>query len=282
MFNNQTIDNDIKIFNTMTQKWNTILLEVHKKAYLEFKRSYIQQAKTYYFLDNEFTILRQNNQRRGPIYLKSPTSSMIPIADWKDVKVFLLDKTPVNWYPAYEYQTWSYFDYIYSLEETKKYKSIGTIGYDDHIEIPINNIDPGIVFSISKNENGSVFFEKNNQNRTKIRISDNNNERNGYLGFYHRMTEPIGFSILPPPPPPTTENTYLTLPQDINVNKTLREDIMCSICNDNQQNILFIPCKHTLTCSECYKKLAHPRECPICRKTINQIIKYISETNNTN
>ena len=44
----------------------------------------------------------------------------------------------------------------------------------------------------------------------------------------------------------------------------------CSICYTNEKNVVFLPCKHNVTCSECSKNI---KNCPICRKKIIEIIK---------
>lgn len=44
-----------------------------------------------------------------------------------------------------------------------------------------------------------------------------------------------------------------------------REDPKCRICLDLYANVLFLPCKHLITCSDCAYKVD---TCPICRSTI--------------
>ena len=81
------------------------------------------------------------------------------------------------------------------------------------------------------------------------------------------MTEPISFILIAPPEPEININI-----DDIHAIHTDNEEIQCCICYDIKQNIKFIPCNHTHTCSECYKSLSK-KECPICKKYIFNIIK---------
>jgi len=48
----------------------------------------------------KFTIRRIGDKYHGGIFMIRENGSIIPIADWNDVKVFLLDQPNVNWYDA--------------------------------------------------------------------------------------------------------------------------------------------------------------------------------------
>src|SRR3990167_9129017 len=54
----------------------------------------------------KFTIKREHGQKN---YLVREDQTIMPIVDWNDVKVFLLDlpEQPANWYNARDYQTWA-------------------------------------------------------------------------------------------------------------------------------------------------------------------------------
>jgi hypothetical protein len=223
----------------------------------------------------KFTIKRIGDKFHGGIYLIRTDGSMAPIVDWNDVKVFLLDMVPVEWYGARNYQTWAYFDFMYSGAAERKYKTIGTAGHADHIEIPIEGLDAGIVFSMSRNPNGTIFYEKDDAGNTRVRISDNEPARRAYYAFYRRMTDDVGMVVVPPfAAAAAAAGGKLPIPADVVVEKTLDDDVMCVVCNDNKQNIQFLPCKHTTVCSVCYLQMVKPRECPMCRGNINQIVKY--------
>jgi hypothetical protein len=49
---------------------------------------------------------------------------------------------------------------------------------------------------------------------------------------------------------------------------------VCVICQDEQKNVLFLPCRHMCACSACSQRLvgglAH---CPICRSAIRQRVE---------
>lgn len=65
----------------------------------------------------------------------------------------------------------------------------------------------------------------------------------------------------------------LTIPSRVTIKETTNEDHQCVICYNNAQNIKFVPCGHTHTCSECYINLTE-NECPFCRQDIYEIGRY--------
>ena len=65
----------------------------------------------------------------------------------------------------------------------------------DIVEIEIDGLPPNIIFSISRNDNNSVYYERNDGNRARVRICDNHAARIGYRGYYSRMTSDIGFAF---------------------------------------------------------------------------------------
>lgn len=44
----------------------------------------------------------------------------------------------------------------------------------------------------------------------------------------------------------------------------------CAICYENDRDVVFIPCKHNVTCIKCCKNV---QQCPVCRVKINDIIR---------
>jgi hypothetical protein len=226
---------------------------------------YQERSYTYNKNGIKFTISRQGDEFHGGIILKREDNTIMPICNWDDVMVFLLNHESgiVNWYPTTEYQKWAYFDFSYDTIDKKNYKSIGTTNYNKYIEIPLENLEPNIIFSIGKNNNGTIYYESNN---IQIRISNNDRARAGYRGFYNRMTMDVGLVI-------EQNNRYLDLPNNIIIEETLDESEQCGICYNNKQNIVFISCMHSNICSNCYVKLIKPRECPMCKKYIENIIK---------
>ena len=53
----------------------------------------------------------------------------------------------------------------------------------------------------------------------------------------------------------------------------LKTERTCKICMDDESNMLFLPCGHLVTCSECSKTVS---KCCICKKTIKRIIRVYS------
>jgi hypothetical protein len=215
-----------------------------------------------------FTIERKNNQQ---INIINDNGTLIPIANWNSVKVFLIERR--DWFNARNYQTWSYFDFIYSINQRKYYMSRGSNNIDPSINytiIPITGLLTNIIFSISRNENNTIFYEKDDVRRTKVRISDNSWFQIGYNGFIHRITdyfEPIIVSS------PNTSTQHITIPTNIQVIETTNDEDMCIVCNIIKCNIKFSPCNHTQTCSKCCEQIINIGNviCPVCRAPIVSI-----------
>src|SRR5438105_4079234 len=94
-------------------------------------------------------------KRTGPhqgIFLEKENKELIPIADFANVKVFLFDTDgEVGWYPARNYQIFAYYHFLYETNAAIcHYKSAKTNGFESHVPIKINNLDPNIIFSISR------------------------------------------------------------------------------------------------------------------------------------
>lgn len=180
-------------------------------------------------LDRKFLLTRENG-------------TQTPIIDYDNVKVFLLDQTPVNWYQARNHQSWAYFDFVYSGESEKYYASYNSTTLKPNInytQLPIQGLETNIVFKMSRNENGSVFYEKDDISRTRVRISDCEPERMRYLGFYHRMTEPLFPVFLPQQSAQSAQPSQqnLIIPQ---VPVIENDDEICVVCNTVKHNVRFI------------------------------------------
>ena len=68
------------------------------------------------------TVYRTNNDVYLPTFIRDGTA-VYPIADFEDVRVFLLDLNPVDWYAARNYQVWAYYDFMYDNQQKKTYAS---------------------------------------------------------------------------------------------------------------------------------------------------------------
>ena len=53
------------------------------------------------------------------------------------------------------------------------------------------------------------------------------------------------------------------------LSKPEEESRQCSICLENEKNIMFLPCKHLYCCSTCASQLT---ECSICRKSFKAFV----------
>ena len=220
------------------------------EGYIEYTK-YSHRISYEYDKNNVKFLIIRNNHNDG-LYIIYNNDVKIPIVDFNNVRVFLLDQPTLNryhlWYPARQYQAWAYFDFLYSNDESRQYISNNlnnNINYNFTSSIIIPNIycnESDIIFKISRNDNGSIYYERNNIERTRIRISDNSHVRDGYSGFYRRMTMDPGiiFNFTPPP-------TKIDLPSNVIIETTNNEFEQCVICFLNKQNITFLPCNHYQT-----------------------------------
>jgi hypothetical protein len=286
-------------------------------AYMQHKSrpAYSPEAPSNY--NNRFLVYREENNCYMPTRIQcSDTGDVHPIMDCADVKVFLQDAEPVNWYPARNYQMWAFRDFIYdpARPERKFYAS----KYSSHLffqrgatnrnvtDIDIDGLPPNIIFSISRNENGSVYYERNDARGTRVRICDHEGARAGFRGFYNRITMDPGMIVTPPLQQPVTSYappsfneivehfnqqpiqliqsmpSYtassavpLELPPLISTVKTGVEEDQCILCYENAKNLTFSPCAHNIACSACYTKLIKPRECPVCKQAIELLTEHV-------
>ena len=258
-------------------------------AYLHYKArpAYSQELPSNYNI--RFLVYREENNHYLPTRIQcSDTGDVHAIMDCADVRVFLQDADPVNWYPARNYQIWAFRDFIYdpARPERKFYAS----RYSSHlffqrgssnrtvVTIDLDGLPPNIIFSMSRNENGSVYYERNDAHGTRVRICDHEGARAGFRGFYTRLTMDPGIIVTPPqqqqqqqqqaPSYTVSSAVPLQLPPGLVAQKTNVEEDQCILCYDNAKNLTFSPCAHAVMCSECYIQQIKPRECPVCRQGI--------------
>ena len=141
------------------------------QAYQNYKNQPIYHPEEPVTTDR-LTVYRTNNDVYLPTYIRDGTV-VYPIADFEDVRVFLLDLNPVDWYAARNYQIWAYYDFMYDNQQRKTYASKNSIRSPSTVEIDIDGLFPNIIFSISRNENNSVYYERNDERGTRVRICDN-------------------------------------------------------------------------------------------------------------
>ena len=214
----------------------------------------------------------------------------IPIMDLADISVFITDSAVLgptaraNWFPSRSYQAWAYRDFVYdrhhSIKKSYVSRNTPTAAYisDDRIlanqivTLPDLNIDTHIIFNISRNENGSVYLERNGPAGSRTRICDNEYARAGYLGFYTRITMDPGMFVMPPPQPQSQSTplstAHLPAPEETNDDDLEHQCIMCVRYRINAR---FSPCEHKVCCSECYSQFAK-NECPVCRAVITRVM----------
>jgi hypothetical protein len=218
----------------------------------------------------------------------------IPIMDMNDVSVFIVDNPSMgraNWMPSRAYQAWAYRDFVYDRHRSikKSYMSPGTARYyyesnnrilmNQMVTIDVDHISPNIVFNISRNDNNSVYYERNDEFRTRVRICDNECARAGYLGYYTRLTMDPGIVVFHPPSHPlqhaigggSGSASLLSIAHLPDAEETDDEEHQCILCFKYRINSKFSPCEHKVCCSECYSKMTK-NECPVCRAEITRIM----------
>jgi hypothetical protein len=280
-------------------------------AYTQYKNRPTYHREIAYEADSGVSVYREDNDHYKPTYI-SHGERVFPAIDMADVKVFLTDVANVNWFKARDYQAWAYRDFLFDVAQPQvkyyasRYSShlfFQTSSYRDVATIELDGLPPNIIFKLSRNENGSVYYEKNDRNASRVRICDCETARSGYLGFYRRITDVGDFIITPPPlpvPVPVVpaqdaygpeyqdfagylhqanstaaavaavyQNHSIKLPlapgtQSI---QTDNEEEQCIMCFKNKSTLRLHTCGHKVMCPECYIKM-EKGECPICRSDI--------------
>ena len=242
------------------------------------------------------------NEEEGARRNQDVTPNPIPIIDFNDIYIFLVDgvtgpgsRSGAGWVKARNYQTWAYIDFIYDTRVRKCYASQYSsylafpAGFDNAnvVTIDIDRLTPNIIFSVSRNDNNSVYYEKNDASHTRVRICDNELARAGFLGFYTRITMDVGM-IITPPPTPFASHAYahahahshtISSPGSALIclggqppmdDLTDIEEEQCIMCYENKKNVLFNPCNHVISCYRCVQKM-NKCECPVCKSAIHTI-----------
>lgn len=281
-------------------------------AYTQYKNRPTYHREIAYEADRGINVYRYNNDHYRPTFI-SYGQRVFPAIDMADVKVFLTDVENANWFKARDYQAWAYRDFLFDVTEpqVKYYASrhsshlfFQTSHYRDVVTIELDGLAPNIIFKLSRNENGSVYYEKNDRNASRVRICDCETARSGYLGFYRRMTDVGDFIITPAPiavpasAPAPAQDMYGPEYQDFasylhQINATAaasasayqnhsiklplapgtqsiqtdNEEEQCIMCFKNKSTLRLHPCGHKVMCPECYNKM-EKGECPICRSDI--------------
>ena len=245
----------------------------------------------YIFPENE----NQNDRDNYPEVTPNPT----PIIDFNDIYIFLVDgvtgpgsRSGAGWVKARNYQTWAYIDFIYDTRVRKCYASQYSsylafpAGFDNAnvVTIDIDRLTPNIIFSVSRNDNNSVYYEKNDSSHTRVRICDNELARAGFLGFYTRITMDVGMIITPPHASHAYAHAHahshtISSPgsalvclgvQPPMIDLTDNEEEQCIMCYENKKNVRFYPCNHVISCYRCVRQM-NKCECPVCKSGIHTI-----------
>ena len=266
--------------------WSTASVD-QKAAYIAYKSRRHYYTETPYTHETGITIFRPDNDSYMATYFKLEGSVrnpvMHPIIDMNDIRIFLMDGVTGNgsrngagWVKARNYQSRAYIDFVYDTTVRKCYMSKYSTylafppGFDSRnvVTIDIDGLSPNIIFSMSRNDNNSVYYEKNDNVSTRVRICDNEYARIGFLGFFTRITMDPGIIVIPPSG--VVAHTVICddiLPPLIEISN---EDEQCILCYKYKKNIKYQPCNHVISCYECFGKLVR-KECPVCKRKIEKI-----------
>jgi hypothetical protein len=271
--------------------------EDQRAAYIEYKSRPNYYTEEPYTHSNGITIFREGmtgenrNDPYMPTFFRLEGSmrnpgAKFPIIDMNDISVFLMDgvvgnhsRNGAGWVKSRNYQAWAFTDFIYDTSPRKcymsKYSSYLAFppGFDNRnvVTIDIDGLAPNIIFSISRNDNNSIYYERNDYSNSRVRICDSEYARSGFLGYYTRITMDTGFDIVSPP----TESVAYILSSDgaeppPPVVETSVEEDQCIFCYSNVKNIEYEPCSHIVSCIVCFNKLVK-KECPVCKCQISKI-----------
>ena len=272
-----------------------------KMVFTQYKNKPSYHPEIPHYNEDGLKIYRDDNNHYNPTYALNTQGRgniPVPIIDMDDVKVFLTDLPSANWVKARDYQAWAYRDFIYDPNNApiKYYASrhsshlfFQTSNHRNVTTIELDGVPPNIIFNMSRNDNGSVYYEKNDSRTTRVRICDNESARSGYLGYYRRMTDVGDFIISAAPAvAPVSSDPYgpdyqdfaaflhqpknnkLPLPSGTRIIETNVEEEQCILCFKNKSSLKLHPCSHKIICPECYTKLEKP-ECPVCRGQIQSL-----------
>ena len=288
-----------------------------KMVFTQYKNKPSYYPEIPHYNEDGLKIYRDDNNHYNPTFAVNTQGRgniPVPIIDMDDVKVFLTDLPSANWVKARDYQAWAYRDFIYDPNNApiKYYASrhsshlfFQTSNHRDVTTIELDGVPPNIIFNISRNDNGSVYYEKNDSRATRVRICDNESARSGYLGYYRRMTDVGDFIISPAPAVAAVavapavavsssdpygpdyqdfasflhqphgnagrrNNSKLPLAPGVRNIETSVEEEQCILCFKNKSTVQVNPCTHKIMCPDCYTKL-DKSECPVCRGQIQSL-----------
>jgi len=219
-----------------TNKWTPSTGHVIRDAYVNYKERPHYYRETPY-TTREYVVYRPNNdvylatyiaridevhassdqEQEQPINidiisqeLHERLDTATPIIDMNDIYAFIVDNPSMsraNWMPCREYQAWAYRDFIYDTHRSTKksymspYSSYlafnNTILTNQIVTIDLPDLNPNIIFNVSRNENNSVYFERNDSSGSRVRMCDNEYARAGYPSIYRITVRCFAVNLAP-------------------------------------------------------------------------------------
>jgi len=173
----------IKIFDSIMLSTNTN----QKRAFLHLTNMKYEPNLSYEYYDNGilFTMTRTNSTTGTYI------NGIHLIGDINNVKVLVNN----IWEKARPHQAWSYFMYLKNKKDTLKFHSNYSTGCNikDSIELPQLSVEdfqsvyklmPGICYTIKRDNKNYIIYEKNDEAKTTVPISDHEECQKDFLVDY--------------------------------------------------------------------------------------------------
>lgn len=139
---------------------------------------------------------------------------------------------------------------------------------EDHV----TNEEEEIIEILKSSQNSTQSSSQNHHSPSKSRNSSFRNQNTSHNDEPFLLTSPPppqSSAVCPPAPSKSSVskipsmNTPSSIPSSSSA--VFGSDTKCVICLENGKDIVFQPCWHQVTCSECAIRL---KECPICREVI--------------
>jgi hypothetical protein len=177
------------------------------------------------------------------------TKNRSKIVAENDIKIQITRNNTVEWVDAYEYQKIAFLHFIGSglndLCVCSPDMDSSNIKNIEVFKLPSDFCGYAIKFTLLKKFN-RVNYIRDNGTQTYI------------------TADPLHITEC------SKDNTIKIPTHDIKIN----ESVLCKICFENDQDIIFLPCLHEYTCSKCWDILKTTKNrCPFCTKPVTATSK---------
>ncbi|XP_056279282.1 mitochondrial ubiquitin ligase activator of NFKB 1 [Pseudoliparis swirei] len=60
--------------------------------------------------------------------------------------------------------------------------------------------------------------------------------------------------------------------RELNIEESSLSPTSCTVCLSRERSCVFLECGHVCACTQCFNALPAPKQCPICRATIDRVV----------